>query len=114
MISCVSVFGSDYFGQVICSLYAFQSEIVNENPEDPTPNRRKPSAPIVCSISLGNGVEFLNGITPEILYYEMDAEGMAYKFTDESEFVQALFSDSGEVKIVITTPQCDYVGYISL
>ncbi|MDE5806712.1 MAG: hypothetical protein K2H76_01230 [Muribaculaceae bacterium] len=115
MISCISSFAyGDFSYEIQCNLYVVRPHI-SENPEeDPIP-RHTPSAPVLCTISSDRGIEFLNGITPDILYYELaDEDGMLMTFSEESEFVQTLFSSSGEVKIVIATPQWDYVGYIEL
>lgn len=112
----ITSFGNPYAGyEMVCSLYATQPDRNNENPEDPPLRRRTPSAPILCAISEARGIEFLSGIKPEILYYEIhDSEGMSLTFAEEDSFIQLLFSMSGELKIVIVTPQWDYVGFVEL
>lgn len=89
--------------------------VYKENPDVPTPNRRTPSAPLLGVISQESGVEFLTIQKPEISYYQIeDEDGNVYNYGDELSFIDALFSMSGEVSILMASENCNYIGYVEL
>lgn len=76
---------------------------------------RKPAGLIVCTISaegIQMGVE-----TGEIMSYEIwDADGdiCVASFTEESDFINVLFSMEGEYQIHFSTEEYSYFGYVTI
>lgn len=88
-----------------------------QNPdEDPRNYHRIPSRPILCSISVDDGVSFDDGSNPDIISYEIkDADNNSIAITcDEADFIQTLFSLTGEYVILFRTDQYVYYGSISI
>ena len=75
---------------------------------------RIPSRFIVCIIS-AEGIQ-MDVEAEEILSYEIwdaDGEVCIASYTEESDFINALFSLEGEYQIQFTTEDYVYIGYIS-
>ena len=86
-----------------------------QNPdEDPENYHRIPSRPILCSISIEDGVSFDDGSNPDLISYEIkDADNNPIAITgDEADFIQTLFSLTGEYVIQFRTDQYVYYGSI--
>lgn len=75
-----------------------------------------PTRPIPCSISVDDGVSFDDGSNPEIISYEIkDADNNPVAVTgDEADFIQTLFSLTGEYEIQFRTDECVYYGSICI
>lgn len=76
---------------------------------------RIPGSPIPCIID-ENGVSFQMDTTPEIIGYEIyDSESvLIYSVGDEEDFIQTLFSLSGNYTVVFRTEEYAYIGSIKL
>lgn len=88
-----------------------------QNPdEDPENYHRMPTRPILCSISVDDGVSFADGSNPDIISYEIkDADNNPVAVTgDEADFIQTLFSLTGEYVIQFRTDQYVYCGSICI
>lgn len=70
-----------------------------------------PTRPILCSISVEDGVSFDDGSNTEIISYEIkDTDNNPVAVTgDEADFIQTLFSLTGEYVIQFRTDE--YVHY---
>lgn len=112
----LSCFGSNTsFNELCMYLYAVNPEYKGPDPDNRNKGRRTPFAPLSCVISHERGVEFLTIEKPEISYYEIeDEDGNVYNYGDEPSFIDALFSMSGEVSIMMVSESCDYIGYVEL
>lgn len=98
-----------------CFLYVVQPEVKNEKPEDPISKRRTPLVPLECVISEEYGVQFISGLKPNILYFEiMDEYETVISYADESTFIDALFSMNGEITIILVASDKEYIGYVNL
>lgn len=77
---------------------------------------RMPTRPILCSISIEDGVSFDDGSNPDIISYEIkDADNNPVAVTgDEADFIQTLFSLTGEYVIQFRTDQYVYCGSICI
>lgn len=108
--------GSESFLQV--RLYS--SMISDESEKIPDENtgvyHRIPTRPILCSISVEDGMSFDDGPNPDIVSYEIkDADNNPVAVTgDEADFIQTLFSLTGEYVIQFRTDQYVYCGSISI
>lgn len=99
---------------IYCCLHRTITDVEPENPGRPI-RHRLPSAPLSCVISQDKGVEFLTVQKPEILCYQIeDIDGNVYTYGDEPSFIDALFSMSGEVSILMVSENCNYIGYVKL
>ena len=97
------------FKKVVCPVGEY------EDPEPPANGRRTPSVPVMCLISERDGVTFLSSAPTRIIYYEiLDEEGMVMTFPNDTSFVHALFSLSGEYELRFTTDEYLYIGYVEL
>lgn len=115
MIAFISSYaGGSYPYDLYMNVYSV-SPVDKENPDQPNPNRRTPSAPLLCIISHERGIEFLTIQKPPIYYYQIEnEEGDVSTYEDETSFIDALFSMSGEVSITMASENCDYIGYVEL
>lgn len=108
--------GSESFLQV--RLYS--SMISDESEKIPDENtgvyHRMPTRPILCSISVDDGVSFDDGSNPDIISYEIkDADNNPVAVTgDEADFIQTLVSLTGEYVIQFRTDQYVYCGSICI
>ena len=75
-----------------------------------------PTRPILCSISVDDGVSFDDGSNPDIVSYEIkDADNNPIAITgDEADFIQTLFSLTGEYMIQFRTDQYVYLSLIHI
>lgn len=82
---------------------------------DKSNKHRIPGSPIPCIID-ENGVIFQMDTTPEIIGYEIyDSESvLIYSVGDEEDFIQTLFSLSGNYTVVFRTQEYAYIGSIEL
>ena len=86
---------------------------------DPFNNGHR-SAPMLtpCTISYRNGVTIYSDEgTVDIVSYEIwsdDGEACLGTFSDERQFINALFANKGEYIVVFTTIDKKYTGYIWL
>lgn len=74
-----------------------------------------PGKPIMCTISLNNGVEGIN--ESDIISYEVwniDIDIPIAVYSDEADFVGFLYAISGTYQIIIETNEYFYVGIIEL
>ena len=87
-----------------------------EHMEEETPGQRKPGIGIACSIDPISGIEFLGHETPDFIMYEIyDSNNTCVgAYGDEPEFIDALFSLTGEYRISLSTAEVSYTGYILL
>lgn len=86
------------------------------NSEEEEEGRRKQSKPLTCSIDSTFGVTFAGEEQPIIYSYEIyDVNDFCFGiFYDEMEFVNYLFTLSGEYKIVLTSDDYDFIGWVEL
>ena len=77
---------------------------------------RAPSRPISCKLDYASGIEFLVHETPDFILYEIyDSNNTCVgAYGDEPEFIDALFSLTGEYRISHSTAEVSYTGYIIL
>lgn len=76
---------------------------------------RAPGRPICCTISKDSGVT-IPGCPDDIISYEIwDADGNICLFasTDQSDFIDEIFSSHGEFMIRLNSNVYTYIGYIS-
>lgn len=76
---------------------------------------RAPSRPIFCTIS-AEGIQ-MDVDAEDIQLYEIwDADGelCIASYTEESDFINALFSLEGEYQIQFTTEDYTYIGYVTI
>ena len=87
-----------------------------EHIEEETPEHRKPGIGIACSIDPISGIEFLGHETPDFIMYEIyDINNVCMgTYGDEPEFIEALFSLTGEYRITLSTAEVSYIGYVIL
>ena len=74
--------------------------------------RRSPTRRIVCSIDASYGIQFLGQSTPDFILYEIYTS--EYSCIEEMDFIDYLFSNSGEFQIHLLSEECRYIGYVSL
>ncbi len=118
MVSCSIAAAWDTGQSVHVRLY-LSSATTNTDPnpnEDKDVRHRMPTRPILCSISIEDGVSFDDGTNPDIISYEIkDADNNPIAVTgDEADFIQTLFSLTGEYVIQFRTDQYVYYGSISI
>ncbi len=78
--------------------------------------RRSPSMPLYCIISKTNGLNIV-GMSEDIISYEIwDAEYETYiaSFSEEFEFIDFLFLQSGYFHVKIETENYNFHGDISI
>lgn len=88
-----------------------------QNPNEGNENyHRMPTHPILCNISVEDGVTFCDGSDPDIISYEIkDADNNPVAVTsDEADFIQTLFSLTGEYVIQFRTDEYVYYGGICI
>ena len=87
-----------------------------EYPEEPEHGNRLPQKRIQCLIDPETGIEFLSTETPMLVSYELyDTEGnLINSFSCEDDFIENLFSLSGEYRILLNDTNSSYTGFISL
>lgn len=102
--------------QVKLLSYSIVSDDEQKNDEDKKNHHRMPTRPILCSISVEDGVSFDDGSDPDIISYEIkDADNNPVAITgDEADFIQTLFSLTGEYVIQFRTDQYVYCGSICI
>ena len=84
---------------------------INDTPR----GQRIPSCPIECTISQDSGVTIYD-CPDEIVSYEIwDAEGNTClsQYSDESDFLNDLFSLTGDFQIRFNSSDYTYIGYLS-
>ena len=118
MVSC-SIAVAWNTGQSVHVKLLSSSATTNTDPkpdESTDVRHRMPSRPILCSISVENGVSFDDGSNPDIISYEiMDADNNPVTVTgDEADFILTLFSLTGEYVIQFRTDECVYYGSICI
>jgi hypothetical protein len=118
MVSCSIAVAWDTGQSVQVRLYA-SSATTNTDPkpdESKDVRHRMPSRPILCSISIEDGVSFDDSTNPDIISYEIkDADNNPIAVTgDEADFIQTLFSLSGEYVIQFRTDEYIYYGSIGI
>ena len=78
---------------------------------------RKPGLPLACTFDSERGIEFVGQETPDFTLYEIyvtDTECI-YASGDEFEFIESLFSLTGQYQICLTTADgVTYAGYVQL
>lgn len=77
--------------------------------------RRTPPIPLCCIISFSTGLSIV-GVGEDILNFEIwdpETEACVASFSEESEFIDYLFSQSGDFQIKIETENYNISGYIS-
>lgn len=88
-----------------------------QNPNEGNENyHRMPTRPVLCNISVEDGVTFCDGSGPDIISYEIkDADNNPVAVTsDEADFVQTLFSLSGDFVVLFCTDEYVYYGHVNL
>lgn len=77
---------------------------------------RAPSRPITCTIDSASGIEFIGQETPDFILYEIyDSNNVCTgAYGDEAEFINVLFSLTGEYFISLSTAEASYIGYVTL
>ena len=77
---------------------------------------RRPSRPLACTIDPDSGISFIGQETPDFILYEIYDSGniCVGAYGDESAFIDALFSLTGEYRISLSTEEVSYTGYIVL
>ena len=88
----------------------------NDYDEEGETGERRPGKKLECTIDSQNGVRFLSGETPDFILYEIyDCDNVCVgAYGDEPEFIDALFSLTGEYRISLDTAEVSYIGYIIL
>ena len=78
--------------------------------------RRSPTRRIVCSIDASYGIQFLGQSTPDFILYEIytSEDYCIYSCIEEMDFIDYMFSNSGEFQIHLLSEECRYIGYVSL
>ena len=89
---------------------------LSAHPEEGDEGQRIPGRRIACSLDRENGVRFLGHETPDFILYEIyDSNNTCVgAYGDEPEFIDALFSLTGEYRISLSTADVSYTGYIML
>ncbi len=88
----------------------------NDYHEEGETGERRPGKRLECTIDSENGVRFLSGETPDFILYEIyDSNNVCTgAYGDEAEFIDALFSLTGEYRISLSTAEASYIGYVTL
>lgn len=117
LMSCSIAVAWDNGQSVQVKLYSSSSASYSEqNPDENKNNHhRMPPRPILCSLSIEDGVTFCDGSNPDIISYEIqDADGKPVAvFSDGADFVQTLFSLTGQFKVRFHSDEYVYYGYVS-
>ena len=89
---------------------------LSAHPEEGDEGHRIPGRHIACSLDRENGVRFFGQETPDFILYEIyDSNNICTGiYGDESEFIDALFSLTGEYLISLSTAEASYTGYVTL
>ena len=89
---------------------------LSAHPEEGDEGHRIPGRHIACSLDRENGVRFLGQETPDFILYEIyDSNNTCVgAYGDEPEFIDALFSLTGEYRITLSTAEVSYIGYVIL
>ena len=89
---------------------------LSAHPEEGDEGQRIPGRRIACSLDRENGICFTGQETPDFILYEIyDSNNMCVgAYGDEPEFIEALFSLTGEYRISLDTAEVSYIGYIIL
>ena len=116
LFSCSMAFAWEHAPSIQVKLLSY-STVHDSEPEyneNPNNHHRMPTRPILCSISIEDGVSFDDGSNPEIISYEIkDADNNPVAVTgDEADFILTLFSLTGEYVIQFRTDECVYYGSI--
>lgn len=118
LFSCSMAFAWEYAPSIQVKLLSYSTVGDSEPKYDENPNNhhRMPSRPILCSISIEDGVSFNDGSNPDIISYEIkDADNNPIAVTgDETDFIQTLFSLTGEYVIQFRTDEYIYYGSIGI
>lgn len=113
MLSCTVAIAWDNGHSVQLKLYSSPSVSYSEQNPDENKNilDRMPTRSILCSISVEDGVSFDDGSNPDIISYEIkDADNNPVAVTgNETDFIQTLFSLSGDYVVLFRT--CEYIYY---
>lgn len=110
------------FASVVINTTVKETIVANSGTGDPEhiekeePNHRMPSRLIDCSLDMTSGVQFIGVETPDFVLYEIYDSNNACVgvYGDESEFLTALFSLTGEYRINLSTAEVSYIGYVIL
>ncbi len=118
MLSCTVAIAWDNGHSVQLKLYSSPSVSYSEQNPDENKNilDRMPTRPILCSISVEDGVTFDDGTNPDIISYEItDVDNNTVAVTgDEADFIQTLFTLMGEYQILFRTDDYVYYGGICI
>lgn len=118
MLSCSIAVAWDNGQPVQVMLSTYSDTRINDQEPDESRDvyHRMPSRPIPCSISIEDGVSFDDGSDPDIISYEIkDADNNPVAVTgDEADFIQTLFSLTGEYVIQFRTDEYIYYGSIGI
>lgn len=92
---------------------------ISGDPFDPEEGEyldRRPNRKMECTIDPQDGVLFLSGETPDFILYEIyDCNNICVgAYGDEPEFIDALFSLTGEYRISLSTAEVSYTGYVNI
>ena len=89
---------------------------LSAHPEEGDEGHRIPGRYIACSLDRENGVRFFGQETPNFILYEIyDSNNTCVgAYGDEPEFIDALFSLTGEYRISLSTAEVSYIGYVIL
>lgn len=98
-----------------CTVQLFPAGLTM-HPEEGDEGNRKPSRPIPCSIDPDFGICFSGQEKPDFILYEIyDCDNVCMgTYGDEPEFIEALFSLTGEYRISLNTVEVSYIGYVIL
>lgn len=117
-LSCSVTFALDNGQSVLITLYTSSDTSNHDRMPDENRNvrHRMPSRPILCSISVEDGVSFDDGANPDIISYEIkDTNNNPVAVTgDEADFILTLSSLTGEYVIQFRTDECVYYGSICI
>lgn len=88
----------------------------NDYDEEGDHGERRPGKRLECTIDAENGVRFISGETPDFILYEIyDSNNVCTgAYGDEAEFINVLFSLTGEYLISLSTAEASYIGYVTL
>lgn len=111
----IRVYGSDP-GNNSDRLFYMVKTNLSAHPEEGDEGHRIPGRHIACSLDRENGVRFFGHETPDFIMYEIyDSNNTCVgAYGDEPEFIDALFSLTGEYRISLSTAEVSYTGYILL
>lgn len=85
----------------------------------PVKRQRTPSLPIAYTISQEDGLQIMSSSisAEDIIEFEIcdiESSDCIFSFSDESTFIETLFTVNGEYQIRLTTSSYELIGYISL